>query len=184
MKPHSPVLRHLPLFDGPVSFAGAMSVGARESRTPLGGKSQPRLLVVDDDQATLLALSEALRLRLGNVAIETATSSECAIAKMSCDPYDLVICDIVMPGTDGLAFLKESRRLYPETPVILVTGRPGSEEATQFSGAFAFFEKPLEIRGFVDVVRGALERTELQRRVRERNQSSVLNLIPSIPTSM
>jgi DNA-binding NtrC family response regulator len=184
MKPHSPVLRHLPLFDGPVSFAGAMSVGARESRTPLGGKSQPRLLVVDDDQATLLALSEALRLRLGNVTIETATSSECAIAKMSCDPYDLVICDIVMPGTDGLAFLKESRRLYPETPVILVTGRPGFEEATQFSGAFAFFEKPLEIRGFVDVVRGALERTELQRRVRERNQSSVLNLIPSIPTSM
>jgi DNA-binding NtrC family response regulator len=177
MRPHSPILRHLPLFDGPVSFAGAMSVGARESRTP-------RLLVVDDDQATLLALSEALRLRLGNVAIETATSSECAIAKMSCDPYDLVICDIVMPGTDGLVFLKESRRLYPETPVILVTGRPGSEEATQFSGAFAFFEKPLEIRGFVDVVRAALERTELQRRVRERNQSSVLNLIPSIPTSM
>jgi two-component system response regulator HupR/HoxA len=177
MRPHSPILRHLPLFDGPVSFAGAMSVGARESRTP-------RLLVVDDDQATLLALSEALRLRLGNVAIETATSSECAIAKMSCDPYDLVICDIVMPGTDGLVFLKESRRLYPETPVILVTGRPGSEDATQFSSAFAFFEKPLEIRGFVDVVRAALERTELQRRVRERNQSSVLNLIPSIPTSM
>jgi two-component system C4-dicarboxylate transport response regulator DctD len=132
---------------------------------------------VDDDTATLLALSETLQLRLGDVAIETAVSADTAIDRIRATAHSVIVCDVVMPRADGLILLKEAQRLRPEVPVILITaGGIDREAAALFSGAYAFLEKPLDIDHFMSVVKAALEQSDLTRRLRERNQNSIVNL--------
>jgi DNA-binding NtrC family response regulator len=135
-----------------------------------------RILLVDDDAATVLAVSEALRDRLSDVAVVTATSAETAIPLLS-ESCDIVICDILMPGSSGLAVLKEARRVTPSTPVILMTaGAFDKEEAALFGGAYAFIEKPVGVDHLVSVIKAALERRELDQQVTESNRRSILNL--------
>jgi DNA-binding NtrC family response regulator len=143
-------------------------------------KHQPhtsaRILLVDDDAATVLALSEALRDRLPDVALVTATSAESAIPLLS-ESCDVVICDVVMPGSNGLAVLKEARRITPSTPVILMTaGAFEKEESALYGGAYAFIEKPVDVDHLLSVIKAALERRELDQQVTERNRRSILNL--------
>jgi two-component system C4-dicarboxylate transport response regulator DctD len=141
----------------------------------------PQILLVDDDPMTLLALSETLRLRLGNVVIHAATSADSAIKLLSSTTYNVIVSDVLMPGADGLSVLKEAQRLHPQVPVIVVTGLDVErEEAALYGGAYAFLEKPLTVDRFSSVVCAALGRTELERRVRQRNQASFLNLIAAL----
>jgi DNA-binding NtrC family response regulator len=143
---------------------------ARKAHTPA------RILLVDDDAATVLAISEALRDRLRDIVLVTATSAETAIPLLS-ESCDVVICDVLMPGSSGLAVLKEVRRVTPSTPVILMTaGAFDKEESALFGGAYAFIEKPIGVDHLVSVIKAALERRELDQEVTERNRRSILNL--------
>ena len=135
------------------------------------------ILIVDDDTATLLALTETLRLRLDSVTIETAESANAAIDRIHTTLHSVIVCDVVMPGADGLILLKEAQRLRPEVPVILMTaGAIDHEASALYSGAYAFLEKPLNIDHFISVVSAALGHSDLTRRLRERNQNSIVNL--------
>jgi DNA-binding NtrC family response regulator len=137
--------------------------------------------LVDDDRATLRALSETLRLRLGDVGTDMATSAASALRLLNSTRYDVIVSDVIMPGADGMTVLKELQRLHPDVPVILMTGRGlEREEPALYGGAYAFLEKPLDVDRFISVVRAALSRTDLERRVRERNQASLLNLMDSV----
>jgi DNA-binding NtrC family response regulator len=167
------IFRHLPLFDGPFSVAPDLRRSRRNNL--VNTIYPPRILLVDDDEATLLGLSDALRLRLGKVMLDTATSGDLAIEHLASEAHDLIISDILMPGTDGVLFLKEAQRLRPGVPVILVTGHPDREEAALYGGAYAFLEKPLNMPPFISVVRAALDRSRLQRRAPERHQASLLD---------
>ena len=175
MKDRERLTRHLPLFDG-VSGSPADTSSVSFLENTSGMRHYPKILLVDDDEATLLALSDALRLRLRDAVVDTAVSCDLAIEQLQSHSYDAVISDIVMPGHDGLTFLKHVQQLRPEMPVILVTGHPGHEEAALYGGAYALLDKPLNMSQFISVVRAALDRSYLQRRVRERNQASLSNL--------
>ena len=80
------------------------------------------VLVVDDDPALLAALSEALRLRMAGVTVDTADSGAAALDRIAAREYDAIVIDIKMPGMDGLALLAEIRTRRPDTPVLMVTG--------------------------------------------------------------
>ena len=134
---------------------------------------------MDDDEAALLALSEALQLRLHEAVIDTAVSCESAVEHLRSQMYGVIISDVVMPGHDGLAglaFLNAVQQLCPEVPMILVTGHPGHEEAALCAGAYAFLDKPFNMTQLISVIRSALERRHLQRRLRERNEASLSDL--------
>jgi two-component system, NtrC family, C4-dicarboxylate transport response regulator DctD len=182
MKSRHNAPRYLPLFDSP--FAAAADTVSQEScdhNIAVERRRTPQILLVDDDPATLLALPETLRLRLGSVVTDTANSADSAVKLLSSTSYDVIVSDIVMPGADGMTVLKEARRLHPDVRVILMTGQGSAqEEAALYGGAYAFLEKPLDVDRFISVVRAALCRTELERRVRERNQASFLNLMASL----
>ena len=136
-----------------------------------------KILLVDDDTATLLALTETLTLRLQEVSVETATTADAALDRIHQSIHSLIVCDVVMPGADGLIVLKEAQRLRPEVPVILMTaGAIDQEAAALYSGAYAFLEKPLNVEHFISVVQAGLGHHDLGRRVRERNQHSLTNL--------
>jgi len=128
-----------------------------------------RLLIVDDDPGTLLAVSAALRERFPDLRLDTASSAEAALLLSAATDYDVIISDIRMPGMDGVAFLKEIKRLRPETPVLLVTGHSNLdiEDHALRSGVYAFIEKPIELEQFLPTVARAMQRAQLARRVRE-----------------
>jgi DNA-binding NtrC family response regulator len=135
-----------------------------------------RFLIVDDDQPGREALAEATRSRLVDCVVDTAESAETAAELLKGTPYDLLVCDVLMPGADGLMVLRESRRLYPNIPIILITaGGVDREEAALYAGAYAFIEKPINLDRFLSVVTAALEFREMDYRVQERNFRSLVN---------
>lgn len=102
------------------------------------------ILVVEDD----LDLREALVDTL-DIAGATTLEAECAEDALALIPnhaIDMVVSDINMGAMDGLALLKEIRRLYPQLPVLLITAYgsiSASVEAIQ-SGAVDYMVKPFE----------------------------------------
>jgi DNA-binding NtrC family response regulator len=129
----------------------------------------PTILLIDDDPASLLALSEALRLRLGDITVDTADSAEDGLSLMASTEYDVIISDVVMPSMSGLGFLKEARRRQPAVQVILITaGEVQVEQEALTSGAHTFVAKPLDIDRFIPVVAHALEQARRERHRREQ----------------
>ena len=81
----------------------------------MGSMSQPSVLILDDDSALLKALSEALRLQMNGVTVDTAHSAAAALDRVAACDYDAIVADIKMAGTDGLTMLAEIRTV--PTPV-------------------------------------------------------------------
>ena len=105
-----------------------------------------RLLIVDDDPATLLALHDALQTKFPEAEILTAPSAERALIRInSSEAFDIVLSDIRMPGMNGLVLLREIKARFPECIVFLMTGAEGDlrTEALRL-GASGFLEKPLD----------------------------------------
>ena len=82
---------------------------------------KPRILIVDDDAATLASLSRAFALE-GYTAL-TASSAARALERLEDEPVDAILSDVVMPEMDGLELLARLRERAPEVPVILMSGQ-------------------------------------------------------------
>ena len=85
-----------------------------------------RVLHVDDEAGFLKAAKQILEMQ-GPFQVETASSVEEATGKMEEKPFDVIVSDYVMPGKDGLEFLKELRDSGNKIPFIIFTGK-GREE--------------------------------------------------------
>jgi len=109
------------------------------------------ILIVDDeaDVAELFRQRFRREARQGTYVLHFATSGEEALAKLTdhIEPQLIVILsDINMPGMDGLALLREVKRLRPDLPVIMVTAY-GDDERRQRAaeyGAAEFITKPVD----------------------------------------
>jgi CheY-like chemotaxis protein len=102
------------------------------------------ILVVDDHHDTVTALGRLL-MRDGH-RVTPAESCDEAVAVAKSLPFDIVLCDIGMPGKDGFALLKELRTLYPLRAVAL-TGYGMPEEISRImdAGFDAHLLKPVEL---------------------------------------
>lgn len=102
-----------------------------------------RILVVDDERAIRDLLSEALR--EAGYEVLSAPGGKEASAILREENVHIAICDIRMPGMDGLELLRHIRDVSPETVVILVTAYASVETAVNAlrSGAFDYILKPL-----------------------------------------
>ncbi len=116
----------------------------------MSGKS--KILVVDDDAVVCLAYERSLSSTDCNVA--TVWSGEEAVRAMEREPFDLVLLDIRMPGTDGMSVLRQIKRCWPDSEVIIITGYPTIESAKEAVrlGAYDYLTKPV---GPADVVNAA-----------------------------
>src|SRR5207245_5612296 len=128
------------------------------------------VLIVDDDAALLEALPEALRLRMGEVMVDTADSAPAALDRIAARDYDAIVTDIKMPGMDGLELLAEIRTRRPDTPTLMITGHGEYDLAVRAlrGGAYDFIRKPIDRDYFVASLRRAIEMRELRRRVKEQ----------------
>ncbi|MBC2714857.1 MAG: sigma-54-dependent Fis family transcriptional regulator [Desulfobacteraceae bacterium] len=126
----------------------------------------PSILIVDDEASILKSLSGIL----SDEGFETITVSNGyeALKTLESESPDLVLLDIWMPGIDGIDTLKEIKKSFPSTPVIMITGHGTIETAVNATkiGAFDFIEKPLSIDKVIVGINNALN----FRRLEEENR--------------
>src|SRR5215510_7569971 len=108
---------------------------------------KPRVLIVDDEQAARIGLSEIV----SAWGYDTQTASDGFEALDIANEFSptAVITDVFMPRLDGFGLLSRLRDEYPDTAVILLTGQGSIEDAMRAvieEGAFYYFEKPINIR--------------------------------------
>jgi signal transduction histidine kinase len=129
-----------------------------------------RILLVDDDEALLEALPEALQLRMQGIEVDTADSGFRALDRIRETDYEAIVSDIKMPGMDGLALLTEAKKLRPGTPILLITGHGEHDLAVQAlrGGAYDFVQKPIDRDYFVASLQRAIQMRRLDRQVAEQ----------------
>ncbi len=88
-----------------------------------------RILVVDDEP--LVAQTVSLIFQKNGFDVITAYSADEGIAAARLSPPDLVLCDIDMPGRDGVSLMNDLGRELPGCPILVLTGFYGSLERVQ-----------------------------------------------------
>lgn len=105
-----------------------------------------RILVVDDQVESRQILREMLTAL--DYEVESAEDGEGALAKLKLD-FDLVMCDVQMPGMDGFELVRKIRETTSslDLPVIMVTGLAGIEDRLRAveAGANDFINKPVDM---------------------------------------
>jgi len=129
-----------------------------------------RILIVDDEKIALRNLEHIMKKE--GYEVETTLSGSQAIKMLenSVDnEFDVVLTDLKMPGKDGMEVLAQSRKLCPETEVIMVTGYATMNSAIEAvkAGAYHYISKPFELDEVRRVVKKALEKRALQLENRE-----------------
>lgn len=125
-------------------------------------KIPTRILLVDDEKDFV----EMLGLRLedaGEIITSAYNGQECLDILKKTD-IDVVILDILMPGMDGIATLKEIKTRFPLVEVIMLTGHGTTESAVQGMklGAFDYLLKPADFKDLTYKVESARKRKDEQ----------------------
>jgi signal transduction histidine kinase len=133
-----------------------------------GMEKQPRgrVLIVDDEKVILDLTAIILKNR--GYQVFTALSAHDGLAAIERERPELVLLDYMMPNMDGLTALKEIRRRYPETYVIMFTGKGSEEIAVELmkAGASDYILKPFNNQDMVERIESVLRlrAVELQNR--------------------
>lgn len=107
-----------------------------------------RVLVADDDSA-IRALVDSV-LRNGPYEMTTCADAESALVAVECEePFDIIICDFMLPGISGIDFVERLRAMpgYPHTPVLMISGHTNysMDDRAKAAGADAFLNKPFTV---------------------------------------
>jgi DNA-binding NtrC family response regulator len=120
------------------------------------------VLIVDDDMGSRESLKAILS---GAYQVCTAASAREAAQVLGGKSVDVMLLDVIMPETDGIAFLQEARTTHPNLPVIMVSASTSVKPvvAAMRGGAFDYVTKPFEIDEIRLLVERAIESNSLQR---------------------
>ena len=149
--------------------AGRSTDGARRAREHPGGamsstvtfpRTGPdaRILIVDDEEPIRRSL---VRL-LDRVGFDCATAADAAEARqlLTAEDFDLMLCDVTMPGESGFSLLAHAHDQHPELAVIMVTAidSPGTTDPASRHGAYGCILKPFDTNVILINIVGALNR--------------------------
>jgi DNA-binding NtrC family response regulator len=131
----------------------------------------PLIYIVDDEEMVATALESFLQLET-SYNTRTFNSGAAALAAIETEAVSVIVADFMMPGMDGISFLRRARELRPMSTRILLTGYADKENAIRAineAGLYYYLEKPWDNEHLKLVIRNGIERsalfTELDARV-------------------
>jgi two-component system phosphate regulon sensor histidine kinase PhoR len=138
---------------------------------------RPVILLVDDEKRFM----ETSRRLLTRVRFEVmlAENGQVALDLLSENSVDVILLDLKMPVMGGEEFLKTMRPLYPQIPVIIVTGHGSVDIAvdSMTRGAYYFISKPVDPDLLVLTIERALEKKRLEEQAKRLQEETVRNLL-------
>ena len=126
------------------------------------------ILIVDDE----ISLRNTFRIflqREGYKDIVTVGSFSEALKTVAAKRFDLIICDIVLESRSGIDLLRSFRELGIDCPVVIITGHPHVETASEAVrlGGFDYLPKPVEKETLLKTARLAIQQYRLEREKKE-----------------
>ena len=130
--------------------------------------TEAAILIVDDEISLRNTFSIFLK-RAGYTTVIAVGSFAEAVKAVSARMFDLIICDIVLESHSGLELCKRFRQLGVTCPVVIVTGYPEIETASEAVrlGAFDYLPKPVEKEALLKTTRLAIRQYRLEQGKRE-----------------
>ncbi len=121
------------------------------------------LMVVDDEQSMCDFLEIALQ--RNGYRVSCFNDAFAAVQALEKENFDLVICDLKMPGMNGLEMLRTIKKKSPATEIIMITAFASTNTVIEAMrcGAFDYISKPFKIDEILLTVEKALKNSQLQR---------------------
>jgi DNA-binding response OmpR family regulator len=120
-----------------------------------------RVLVVEDEQKIAQFLRKGLTEK--GYSVETAGDADAALSRLESEPFDLLILDLLLPGSrDGLELCREVRSRGIPSKILMLTARDTVENKIEGldAGADDYLVKPFSFRELLARLRALLRRTE------------------------
>jgi DNA-binding NtrC family response regulator len=143
----------------------------------------PNILVIDDEKPIRDALSNILTSEMYQVDI--AENGKKGLEMIQEHTYDAILCDIKMPGLDGMEVMTKATEITPETPFILISGHGSIELAVEAvrKGAYDFISKPPDLNRLLITLRNAVDKNNLviETKVLKRKISKTREIVGDTP---
>ena len=112
-----------------------------------------KVLVIDDEEDFLSLLAIAIERNLENVEVMKTSSSEGAFQGISQFAPDLIITDLMMPGTSGLEFIARVKEVAPNIPIVAMSGFPSEmAKLQQQQPGIDLLSKPFPLEKLTEIV--------------------------------
>ncbi|NQT76339.1 MAG: sigma-54-dependent Fis family transcriptional regulator [Bacteroidetes bacterium] len=137
-----------------------------------------KILVIDDEKSIRNTLREILEYE--KFTVEDAADGPAALALTDKVTYDVILCDIKMPGMDGMEVL-DNLLSKTDTPVIMISGHGNIDTAVEAikKGAFDYIAKPLDLNRLLITIRNAIDKSSLitETRTLKRKVSKTYDMV-------
>ena len=112
------------------------------------------VLIAEDEQTLAFFIKQILLELYPDIQVDWAPSGTSALRLLEKTSYDLLITDLRIPGLNGLALIENGHRLYPNLPVILMTGfaSPNVEKQVAAMGINAYLAKPFTVESLANCI--------------------------------
>ena len=125
------------------------------------------ILIVDDDERMAKTIARALQAQ--GYTCQIALSGDQGLNYVHDQHFDLILTDLVMPGFDGVTFVRSVKAIDPNIPSIMITGHGTIDSAVESmkAGAFHYLTKPIRLQDLQVYVNKALDSREMLVEVQE-----------------
>ncbi len=122
-----------------------------------------KILIIEDEAAIRRVLVKILSEENTSYIVSEAEDGLQGIELIKKEDFDLVLCDIKMPKMDGIEVLSASKKIKPETPIVMISGHGDLDTAVNAMrlGAFDYISKPPDLNRLLNTVRIAIDSKEL-----------------------
>lgn len=120
-----------------------------------------KILVIDDERSIRNTLKDILEFE--KYQVDLAEEGTAGLEMVQKNEYDIILCDIKMPGIDGIEVLEKIQLMDTDTPVVMISGHGNIDTAVESikKGAFDFIEKPLDLNRLLITIRNAMDKSNL-----------------------
>ena len=120
-----------------------------------------RILVIDDERSIRNTLKDILEYE--KYEVDLAENGPQGLEMVEKNDYDTILCDIKMPGMDGIEVLEKIFDQMPDIPVVMISGHGNIDTAVESikKGAYDFIEKPLDLNRLLITIRNAMDKSTL-----------------------